>query len=423
MRRPLSILVTLAFAVLLASAGAQVNLKVFIGGQQRPDVIGPLLEQFNAQNPGIHATFEVGGATSDVQQQYLSTVLTSKSSAIDVMLIDVIRPAQYAASGWAEPLDGYFASKDAEKTYLASFLSGPVSADTVDGKLYAIPAFTDAQFLYYRKDLLDKYGFQPPKTWEELKNQALTIMKGENNPNLQGFNYQGAAIEGTNCTLLEPLWSAGGNWRDANGNITIDTPAGKQVMDWYDETLSSGITIQDIASVATDDSRKMFQAGNVVFMLNWGYAWAHFQGNGPDKTNVKGNVGVAPLPAFAGHQSATCVGGWQWAMNPYSANKQDAFKLMRFLSSVDTERTLAVQASNIPARKALYKDPAVLKAAPQYEQFYDVIVNARPRPVTPLYPDVSDLIRTTMNAFFARSMTGAQALQKMQTGLEDILSQ
>jgi multiple sugar transport system substrate-binding protein len=337
------------------------------------------------------------------------------------MLIDVVRPAQYAASGWAEPLDSYFASADAEKTYLASFLPGPINADTVNGKLYAIPAFTDAQFLYYRKDLLDKYGFQPPKTWEELKNQALTIMKGENNPNLQGFNYQGAAIEGTNCTFLEALWTAGGNWRDANGNITVNTAAGKQALDWYDQTLSSGITIPNIAEVATDTSRKMFQSGDVVFMLNWGYAWAHFQSDAD--TAVKGKVGVAPLPAFQGHTSATCVGGWQWAMNPYSAHKQDAFKLMRFLASEDSQRTLAVKASNIPARKALYKDPAVLATAPQYADFYDVIINARPRPVTPLYPDVSDLIRTTMNAFFARSMTADQALQKMQTGLQDILSQ
>ncbi len=421
MNRLTRILLALAFAALLATGAAQVNLKVFIGGQQRPDVIGPLLDKFNAENPDMHATFEVGGATSDVQQQYLSTVLTSKSSAIDVMLIDVVRPAQYAASGWAEPLNSYFASADAEKTYLASFLPGPVTADTVNGKLYAVPAFTDAQFLYYRKDLLDKYGLKPPKTWEELKNEALTIMKGENNPRLQGFNYQGAAIEGTNCTFLEALWTAGGNWRDANGNITVDTPAGKQALDWYNETLSSGITIPDIASVGTDDSRKMFQSGDVVFMLNWGYAWAHFQA---DKDSaVKGKVGVAPLPAFQGQQSATCVGGWQWAMNPYSAHKQDAFKLMRFLASEDSQRTLAVKASNIPARKSLYKDPAVLEAAPQFSQFYDVIINARPRPVTPLYPDVSNLIRTTMNAFFARSLNVDQTLKKMQTGLQDILSQ
>jgi multiple sugar transport system substrate-binding protein len=422
MNRFTRLVLALALTAVAAVGLAQVNLTVFIGGQQRPDVIGPLLEKFNAENPGINATFEVGGATSDVQQQYLSTVLTSKSSDIDLMLIDVVRPAQYAASGWAQPLDGFFASPADMKTYLDAFLPGPVTADTVDGTLYALPAFTDAQFLYYRKDLLDKYGFQPPKTWEELKQQALTIMQGENDPNLQGFNYQGAAIEGTNCTFLEALWTAGGNWRDADGNITVDTPAGKRALDWYDETLSSGITIPNIAEVATDNSRQMFQAGNVVFMLNWGYAWAHFQGSSPQATNVAGKVGVAPLPAFAGNSSATCVGGWQWAMNPYSAHQQEAFKLMQFLASEDSQRTLAVQASNIPARKSLYSDPAVLEAAPQYAQFYDVIINARPRPITPLYPEVSDQIRSTMNAFFARSISAEQALAQMQTGLEDILN-
>ena len=121
--------------------------------------------------------------------------------------------------------------------------------------------------------------------------------------------------------------------------------------------------------------------------------------------------------------SATCVGGWQWAMNPYSAHKEEAFQLMQYLASEDTERTLAIQASNIPARKSLYSDPAVLAAAPQYQQFFDVIINARPRPVTPLYPEVSDLIRTTMNAFFARSLSADDALKQMQTGLEDILGQ
>ncbi len=422
MNRFTRLVLALALTAVAAVGLAQVNLTVFIGGQQRPDVIGPLLEKFNAENPGINATFEVGGATSDVQQQYLSTVLTSKSSDIDLMLIDVVRPAQYAASGWAQPLDGFFASAADEASYLDAFLPGPVTADTVDGTLYALPAFTDAQFLYYRKDLLDKYGFQPPKTWEELKQQALTIMQGENDPNLQGFNYQGAAIEGTNCTFLEALWTAGGNWRDADGNITIDTAAGKQALDWYDETLSSGITIPNIAEVATDNSRQMFQAGNVVFMLNWGYAWAHFQGSSPQATNVAGKVGVAPLPAFAGNSSATCVGGWQWAMNPYSAHQQEAFKLMQFLANEDSQRTLAVQASNIPARKSLYSDPAVLEAAPQYAQFYDVIINARPRPITPLYPEVSDQIRSTMNAFFARSISAEEALGQMQTGLEDILN-
>jgi multiple sugar transport system substrate-binding protein len=413
---------TLVLAALaLSVAYAQVQLTVFIGGQQRPDVIGPLLEEFNAQNPDIVASYEVGGATSEAQQQYLNTVLTSRSGEIDIFLIDVVRPATYAAAGWAEPLNPYFESEEAMMAYLEAFLPGPIEANLIDGTLYALPAFTDAQFLYYRMDLLEKYGFEPPRTWEELKQQALVIQEQEGDPNLQGFNYQGAAIEGTVCTFLQALWTAGGDWRDEAGNITIDTPEARKALEWYRDTVASGITIPGIAEMATDLSRQQFQAGNVIFMLNWGYAWAHFQGSSPQETMVAGKVGVAPLPAFEGQESATCVGGWQWAINPFSEHKEEAFRLLQFLASEDSQRVLAVQASNIPARYSLYEDPEVLEAAPHFAEFFDVIINARPRPVTEFYSEVSEAIRTTMNAFFAEAIGIDEALQAMQFELEEIL--
>lgn len=410
-------------ALLLALPGAfalaQTEVVVFLDPREPMDLFESYAQEFEAQNPDIDIVFETGGATSDAQQQYLNTVLTSQSGEIDIFQIDVIRPATYAAAGWAEPLDGYFESPEAMEAYLSDFLTGPVEADTIDGTLYAIPAYTDAQFLYYRQDLLDKYGFEPPETWQELKEQALTILEGENDPSLQGFNYQGAAIEGTNCTFLEALWTAGGDWRDAEGNITVDSPEGMQALEWYADTMESGITKENIAETGTDNSRQEFQAGDVIFMLNWGYAWSRFQND--EDSQVAGNVGVAPLPAFEGNESATCVGGWQWAINPYSDDKEAAFEVIRFFSSPEFQRDWAIQASRIPVRTALYEDPEVLEANPHFEQFYDVIVNARPRPVTPLYNDVSDLIRTTMNAFLAGSLTEEEALEQMQFGLEDIL--
>ena len=413
--------ILVALFALLSFTLAQTELVVFIGSLEDPNLIQGLLDEFNAAHPDITARYEVGGNTSEVQQQYLNTVLTSKSGDIDVFLVDVVRPAQYAAAGWATPLNDFYASSDDMMTALQDFLPGPVEADLIDGTLWALPAYTDAQFLYYRQDLLDKYGFAAPQTWEELKTQAQKIMEGENDPTLQGFSYQGAAIEGANCTFLEPLWTAGGDWRDASGNITVDTPAGMQVMNWYDETLSSGITKPNIAETGTDDSRSEFQAGDVVFMLNWGYAWGRTQDD--EDSQVKGMVGVAPLPVFGDNQSATCIGGWQWVINNYSDNKDAAFQLIDFLSSPESQKRFAVQASRIPARTSLYQDPDVLEAAPYFGEFYDTIKNARPRPVTPRYDEVSELIRTTMNSFFARSLTGEEALQQMQVGLEDIFSQ
>ena len=413
--------VSLFACALLGSASAQV--RVFIGSTLRPDVIGPILERFTEET-GIETEIEEGGATTEVRDQYLSTVLTSRSGDIDLYLMDVVNPPGYAAAGWAEPLDGYFESEAARDEFLEPFLDSVVTANTVDGQLYGIPAWTDAQFLYYRTDLLEEYGFEPPTTWAELQEQALAITEGEGNPNLEGFNYQGAAIEGVNCTFLEALWTAGGDWRAEDGTVTVDSDAGRTALAWYDSTLESGITKAAIAEETTDLSRQTFQAGNAVFMLNWGYAWALFQNPAEgEETQVAGKVGVAPLPAFEGNESATCVGGFQWAMNPFSDNKEEAFQVMQYMASYESQKELAIAASHIPARDALYEDPEVLEAAPQFGQFFDVITNARPRPLTPFYAEVSELIRTNMNAFFARAQDADTTLAQMQSGLEDILEQ
>ncbi|MCA9836600.1 MAG: ABC transporter substrate-binding protein [Trueperaceae bacterium] len=415
------VLSLLIMVLALPLAFAQTELVIFIGSREDPDLMQSLLDEFNAANPGITARYEIGGDTSELQQQYLNTVLTSKSGDIDLFLVDVVRPAQYAAAEWATPLNQFYSDDTAMMAALEDFLPGPVNADLIDGTLWAMPAYTDAQFLYYRKDLLEKYGFEAPKTWAELKDQALTILAGEGDDTLQGFNYQGAAIEGTVCTFLEPLWTTGSDWRDADGNITIDTPEARQVLEWYADTMASGITKANIAEEKTDDSRVAFQAGDVVFMLNWGYAWSRFQGD--EDSQVKDMVGVAPLPAFEGHESATCIGGWQWVINNYSDHKAEAFKLVEFMSSPEVQERLAAEASRIPARKSLYSNENVLAAAPHFGLFYDTILNARPRPVTPYYDDVSQLIRTTMNAYLAGSTNIEGALIDMQIGMEDIFSQ
>ncbi|UCH24650.1 MAG: ABC transporter substrate-binding protein [Trueperaceae bacterium] len=408
-------------SLLSSLACAQVELTVFIGGQQRPGVIRSLLETFNDQNPDINVTFEVGGATTDVQYQFLSAVLSQKSGDIDVFLLDVVLPASFVAAGWLEPLDSLFDDEEAMQTTLATYLPAAIEPALVDGSLYALPAFSDVQFLYYRSDLLDAYGFDPPVTWSELKAQALEILEGERQPGLEGFNYQGAAIEGTNCTFLEALWSAGGDWRDPSGAITLDSPEGQQALAWYGDTLASGITKEDIFRTSTDHSRQVFQAGRAVFMLNWSYAWAHLQGNSPQPTLVAGKVGLAPLPAFEGRQSASCIGGFLWGISAFSRHKEEAFRLIRFLASEETGRALAIEGGTLPAQRDLYADPLIIEAAPHVAELLGVVENARSRPVTPFYVEVSEIIKTNMNAFLAGRLTADEALGQMQLGLEKLL--
>jgi multiple sugar transport system substrate-binding protein len=416
-RHLLASALALGCALAPLAATAQTNLRVFIGGQQRPDVMRPLHDRYAQQNPGVAVELEVGGATSELQQQYLTTVLTSQDSAIDVFLIDVIRPSQYAAAGWALPLDPFLG--DQKDEVLARYLPVYTDANQVDGTLYAMPAFADALFLYYRTDLLDKYGLEPPTTWEELKAHARTILDGEGDPNLQGFSVAGRPIEGTVCTFLVPYWGAGGQLVDADGRFAMDRDAAQRSFGLWQAMLEGKLVKPNIAEVATDDVRKEFQAGSVVFAMLWGYAWNLFQT--ADDSNVKGKVGVVPLPAFEGGERATCIGGWQWAVSSFSRNPEAAVELVKFLSGPEGSKHLAINASNLPVLPEVYDDPEVLAANPWFAQAKAVVETARSRPKSPRYPEVSETIRTNTNAVLAGVKTPDAAIAEIESRLGRVL--
>src|SRR5207249_5165535 len=283
--RIFKVLLAATFGACIATiAAAQTTLHMFTGGQQRPDVMRKVADEYQKKNPNVKIEIEVGGATSEAQQQYLNTVLASRDSALDLMLIDVIRPAQWAAAGWAEPFDAYLGADKAK--LLPTYLKAYGDADQVNGKLVALPFFADAQFLYYRKDLLEKYKRPVPKTWDEMMDTAKAIMDGEKNSNLQGFSTAGAPIEGTVCTYLVPLWGAGGELT-REGKLNLDAPQAREPFQLYGRMKQSGVLPKNIAEIPTDRIRIDMQAGNLVFGMTWSYVWNRLENDADSKVKGK----------------------------------------------------------------------------------------------------------------------------------------
>ena len=292
-----AIAAALLASAIVSTAHADTVLRVFAGGQQqRTDLTRKMFDEFEKRNPGVKVTLESGGATSELQRQYLSTVLGAKDSSLDIFILDIINPAQYYAAGWTEPLDRYLNVKDA-KSYMSRYLPAYATADVIDGKIVALPDFADAMFLYYRKDLLDKYGVKPPTTWDELAAVSQKIQQGEKNANLQGLSFQGAPIEGAVCTFLLPYWSEG---KDYQKGTKLDKKAAVSGLDMWLGMVDKGVAKKNIAEVKTGDTVNEFMAGDVIFAINWGFAWDRFQQDPHSK--VKGNVGVAKLPAMRWRQ-------------------------------------------------------------------------------------------------------------------------
>jgi multiple sugar transport system substrate-binding protein len=395
----------------------QVTLRVFSGGQnQRPDLMRKLFDEYQKANPNVKIDIETGGATSELQRQYLSTVLNAKDPAIDIYMIDIVNPAQYFNAGWLEPLDQYVGA-DALKAYLPVY----AQANMVNGKIAAMPAFADAMFMYYRKDLLDKHGIKEPKTWDELSAAAQKVTAAEKaaNPNLQGLSIQGAPIEGAVCTFLLPYWSQGKQFNDAAGKMTLDKDAAIRGMNTWLKMVDDGVLKKNIAEVTTPVTVNEFKAGNVLFAINWGFAWDRFKDDADSQ--VKGKVGVMPLPAMAGGRSATCVGGWQWAVSAFSRNKAEAAKLVRAITTPAASKFLAAEGSLLPTYQAVYSDADVVKAVPWFKDAGGVVIAGQARPISAQYGQVSDAIRSTTSAILARTKTSAEGVAEIESRLNRVM--
>ena len=301
-------------------------------------------------------------------------ILASHSSDIDIFQIDVVWPGTLAPH--LVDLSQYIGG-DATRQFFPTLIAN----DTVGGKLVAMPWFTNAGVLYYRKDLLKKYGAQPPTTWQQLTDIARRIQNAERaagNPRMQGFVFQAKGYEGLTCDALEWIDSFGGGALvDADGKVTVDNPRAVAALElaksWIGDIAPRGVLNYD-----EEQSRGVFQSGNAVFMRNWPYAWA--LGNAKDSP-IRGKIGVIAVPAGGedGHQTGV-LGGWQLAVSRYSQHPELAADLVRYLTSYAEEKRRAIAGSYNPAIPALYRDPQVLAAVPFFGTLYTTFEHAVARP-------------------------------------------
>jgi multiple sugar transport system substrate-binding protein len=183
--------------------------------------------------------------------------------------------------------------------------------------------------------------------------------------------------------------------------------------------VDQGVIKRNVAEVRTPDTVNEFKAGQVVFAINWGFAWDRFKDD--NDSQVKGKVGVMPLPAMAGGRSATCVGGWQWAVSAFSKNKAEAAKLVRFMAAPEASKFLAVEGSLLPTSQAVYTDADVVKAVPWFKDAAQVVVAGRSRPQSERYGEVSDIIRTTTSAVLARTKTPTEGVDEIEGRLKRVM--
>ncbi|KQX40247.1 ABC transporter substrate-binding protein [Devosia sp. Root436] len=412
------LLVGLMMSVTLVAGAAQAAELSIVSGDTGNGLafLRSQLDKFEADTGNTVTVVPMPSSTSDQFGQY-KLWLAAGNADIDVYQTDVI---------WAPQLaDQFLDLTDAAKDVVGNHFPSIIESQTVDGKLVALPAFTDAPALFYRKDLLEKYNKEVPTTWAEMTATAQEIMDGERaagNPEMYGFVFQGNAYEGLTCNALEWVKSfGGGQIVEADGTISINNPQAAAAIDMA-ATWIGTISPEGNLAYQEEESRGVWQLGNSVFMRNWPYAYA--LGNSDDSP-VKGLFDVAPLPAGEGEGagSAATLGGWNVAVSKYSPDPEEAIKLALFLSSPEVQKERAINQSNLPTIPSLYEDADVLAASPFMANWKAIFEQAVPRPSAPTkikYNEVSSLFWSAVHSTLSGNGTAAENLEGLEADLADL---
>jgi trehalose/maltose transport system substrate-binding protein len=381
-----------------------------------PDAEAAIIENFQEMCPNITVERnESSASVTDLLAFYL-TAFEAESSDLDVIRVDVIWPGQLA-----EHLIDM--SEYASQEHIDAQLPALIDNDTIDGRLVALPLRIGFGMLYYRADLLEKYGYEaPPATWDELEEMAAAIQAGEReegNDEFWGFVYQGNSYEGLTCNALEwHVAATGANFLQSDGTISALTDDAvamyEQAASWVDTISPPGVV-----SYQEEDARGVWDAGNAAFMRNWPYAYTSSQ----DSENIPA-FGVAPLPAGDAGIGASTLGGWHIGVSKYSENPAAAAAFATYMTSVEGQKIYSIMTSSPPAAVELYEDPDVQEAMPFASTDIVSITTARPSNFSKdQYNAVSTLYFEAIHSILTGEEDADVALELLELDIEALFSE
>lgn len=382
-----------------------VNL-VYARGQDTTGATKQIVDEFNQKYQGkIHVdVVDMPSDTGKQHDQYV-TVFSAKGTDYDVIDGDVIWPAEFAQAGYALPLD-QLVQKDGIN--MNDYMQGPVQALTFKGQLWGMPKFIDAGVMFYRKDLVQT----PPATWDDLYKQA-EALKGKAK---FGFVGQGKQYEGLVCNATEFIAGYGGQVVDGNGNITIKSDATKSGLEEMKKIFTSDFVPKDITNFTEPETDNAFIAGDVAIARNWPYQWAEAQD--ASKSKIVDKVGVAALPKGS-VRAAAALGGWVTMINKYSKHPNEAWEFVKFMCGPEGQKITATVGGSAPTLLSVYNDPDVQKN-PLFgnKDFVNGLSAAVSRPVSPIYPKLSDIMQKEISKYLAGSENVDTALNNMDTQMK-----
>lgn len=371
------------------------------------------LDKWNAEHPDEKVTLVELPESADEQRRLFIQNAQSQSDAYTVLNMDVIWTAEFAANQWIDELP-------ADQFPLDQMIPAVVESGKYFNRLYAVPYNTNAGLLFYRKDLLDQVGAQPPKTWDEMASICEKVKALPEAAGIGCYAGQFDKYEGLTVNFSEAVDSAGGQVVGADGKPNVNTEEAKKGLQFLVDGFASGLIPQEAITYKEEEGRRAFQDGKLVFHRQWPYQWVLAnQTDGSSK--VAGKFGVAALPGLTGPGVST-LGGANLAISKFGKNKATALDFIKWFSNPENARQNMEANSLAPVYSELYEDSALQEKFPYLTALKESLSTARARPRVVYYGDTTAAIQENAYAALTKAKTVDQALADMQKQLEEVTS-
>jgi multiple sugar transport system substrate-binding protein len=367
-------------------------------GKDTSGAYGTAIDLFKKENPNVTVKLVELPESADEQRTQLVQRLRAKSDECDVLGMDTIWTAEFAAQGWLQDTSAIIDQRKAD------FIPSTLETAKYEDKYWAVPYHSNAGFIYFRTDVVD----EAPDTWEDLYSEAAKS---------DGLVYQGFAYEGLTVNFLELLYSGGGKVLSDDGkSVEIDSPVGEKALTFMVDGVKNGAVPKAVTTYKEEESRRAFESGNASFMRNWPYAYSLGK-----ESKIADDFDIATFPSFGGGEPASVLGGINLAISAYSKNPDAAAAFIAYATGPEVQKANFLESSSPPTTAAAYDDPAVQKKYAFATDLRDAIEQGQVRPVSPVYPQINEAINTNVHQALQGKVDPKSALKTMSDQIQKAL--
>jgi len=387
------------------STGNKIELVISRWAGPNADDQGALLKQFENET-GIHVRMDAIDYFQLHQKQTLN--LSGKTGAYDLIFAQEVWLPDYATSGYLLPLDDFVKdeSLSGKDFQFEDFNPNLIKINTIGGKLYGLPAFVQTPLMVYNKELLQKAGVQPPKTWEETLAVAKALHdkgKGIALPAKQGL----AAVD----VWIALARSNNGNYFDQQGKLNLVTPENIETVNYWKNLVA--VSMKGSTNWHFDEVNKALQFGEAPIGITISGLCGPLEDE--QQSKVAGKLGYAALPYKLRPFGTLSV--WSWCVAADSRHPKEAYRLAAWLTGKSVEKQLNVKDGQIGGRQSLLSDGELVSKEPWLPAVNEALKNADTQPLQKSAPKLMEAMQAALSGVAVNGADAKDQLEQVQKAL------